>query len=119
MGHQTGPVDGSNCEEGTPICGNRKGSPHRRSLDFTRPGFSGKLRGECLNAAQFDSEAHAQAVIDAWRGDYNEQRPHGALRDLTPQEVTAQRQATTGCAADRLYSSPVSEREQRQSRSTV
>lgn len=73
-------------------------------LDFTRPGkptdnsyiesFNGKLRDECLNVTQFDSLAHAQAAIEAWRIDYNEHRPHGSLGHLTPREYAAQRQDT-------------------------
>jgi putative transposase len=71
-------------------------------LDFTRPGkptdnsyiesFNGKLRDECLNVTQFDSLAHAVATIEAWRIDYNEDRPHGSLGHLTPREYAAQRQ---------------------------
>ena len=71
-------------------------------LDFTRPGkptdnsyiesFNGKLRDECLNVTQFETLAHAQVVIEAWRCDYNEQRPHGSLGHLTPREYASQRQ---------------------------
>ena len=63
-------------------------------LDFTRPGkptdnghiesFNGRLRDECLNAHQFLSIEHAQRLIEAWRVDYNQHRPHSALGDLTP-----------------------------------
>ena len=63
-------------------------------LDFTRPGkptdnghiesFNGRLRDECLNAHQFLSIEHAQRLIEARRVDYNQQRPHSALADLTP-----------------------------------
>lgn len=71
-------------------------------LDFTRPGrptdnsyiesFNGKLRDECLNVTKFETLTHAQAVIEAWRRDYNEQRPHGSLGYLTPREFASQRQ---------------------------
>lgn len=71
-------------------------------LDFTRPGkptdnsyiesFNGKLRDECLNVTQFADLADAQAQIEAWRRDYNEQRPHGSLGHLTPKEYASQRQ---------------------------
>jgi putative transposase len=64
------------------------------TLDFTRPGkptdnghiesFNGRLRDECLNVHQFLSIDHARAVIEAWRRDDNEQRPHSALGGLTP-----------------------------------
>lgn len=54
--------------------------------------FNGRLRDECLNVYAFASIAHAQAVIDAWRDDYNHRRPHGALGHLTPSEYATQRQ---------------------------
>jgi putative transposase len=41
--------------------------------------FNGKLRDECLNEHWFGSLAEAQAIIAAWRVDYNERRPHSAL----------------------------------------
>ena len=71
-------------------------------LDFIRPGkpvknafiesFNGRLRDECLNVHQFASLAEAQAIIEAWRVDYNQQRPHSSLGHLTPSEFVAQRQ---------------------------
>ena len=70
---------------------------HDVKLDYIRPGkpvenafiesFNGKLRDECLNSHCFASIAHAQAVLDAWREDYNRVRPHSALRDRTPSEM--------------------------------
>ena len=74
-------------------------------LDFTRPGkptdnghiesFNGRLRDECLNVHQFLSLTDAKAKIEAWRQDYNHQRPHGSLGHLTPNEFASQRQART------------------------
>jgi putative transposase len=29
---------------------------------------------------------HARQVIETWRKDYNEQRPHSSLGNLTPEE---------------------------------
>jgi len=46
--------------------------------------FIGRLRDECLNETLFTSLRHARAVLDAWQRDYNEVRPHSALRGLTP-----------------------------------
>ncbi len=72
-------------------------------LDFIRPGkpaenafiesFNGRLRDECLNVHQFASLAEAQTIIEAWRLDYNQRRPHSSLGHLTPNEFLAQRQA--------------------------
>ncbi len=71
-------------------------------LDFIRPGkpvenafiesFNGRLRDECLNVHQFASLAEAQAIIEAWRCDYNQRRPHSSLGHLTPNEFLEQRQ---------------------------
>ena len=65
-------------------------------LDFIRPGkpnenafiesFNGRLRDECLNDNQFLTLIEAQTVIETWRKDYNDERPHGSLGGLTPKE---------------------------------
>jgi hypothetical protein len=48
--------------------------------------FNGRLRDECLNEHWFTSLAHAKAVIEAWRREYNEERPKRALGGLTPSQ---------------------------------
>jgi putative transposase len=65
-------------------------------IDFSRPGkptdnayvesFNGTLRAECLNAHWFTSLSEAKQVIEAWRREYNESRPHRALGEKTPNE---------------------------------
>jgi putative transposase len=65
-------------------------------IDFSRPGkptdnahvesFNGRLREECLNSHWFVSMQDAKRTIEAWRTDYNENRPHRALENRTPQE---------------------------------
>jgi putative transposase len=67
---------------------------HQVKIDFSRPGkptdncfietFNGSLRNECLNVHWFASLVEAQAVVEAWRRDYNESRPHTALGNRTP-----------------------------------
>jgi putative transposase len=37
--------------------------------------------------------AEAQYIIEAWRLDYKQRRPHSSLRHLTPSEFAEQRQA--------------------------
>ena len=64
------------------------------TLDFSRPGkptdnafieaFNARLRAECLNAHWFLSLADAAEKLEAWRRDYNEQRPHGAIGNKVP-----------------------------------
>jgi putative transposase len=48
--------------------------------------FNGKLRDECLNEHVFGSLAEARRIIEAWRIDYNEVRPHSSLGYQTPEE---------------------------------
>lgn len=69
-------------------------------LRFIQPGkptqnafvesFNGKFRTECLEAHWFTSLADARGVIEAWRHDYNEVRPHSSLGDRTPAEFAAE-----------------------------
>ena len=65
-------------------------------LNFIRPGkpienayaesFIGRLRDECLNENWFISLKQARGIIESWRIDYNEGRPHTSLGGLTPRE---------------------------------
>jgi putative transposase len=48
--------------------------------------FNGRLRDECLNEHWFTSLAHARTVIEAWRREYNEERPKRVLGGRTPAE---------------------------------
>ena len=45
--------------------------------------FNGRLRDERLNERWFTSLAHARAVIETWRREYNEERPKKSLGGLT------------------------------------
>jgi len=47
--------------------------------------FIGRVRDECLNEEVFARLAEARAVIERWRLDYNQVRPHSAHRGLTPE----------------------------------
>jgi putative transposase len=65
-------------------------------LNFIRPGkpienayaesFNGRLRDECLNTNWFINLKQAREVIEDWRRDYDEVRPHSSLNNLTPME---------------------------------
>jgi putative transposase len=67
---------------------------NRVKLEFSRPGkptdnapvesFNARLRAECLSCHVFETLAEAQIILDLWRHDYNETRPHSALGYLTP-----------------------------------
>jgi putative transposase len=48
--------------------------------------FNGRLRDECLNEHWFLSLPHAKHIVESWRLDYNQNRPHSSLGNLTPEE---------------------------------
>ena len=70
-------------------------------LNFIRPGkpienayaesFIGRLRDECLNENWFISLKDARDIIESWRIDYNNGRPHSSLGGLTPKEYVEHR----------------------------
>ena len=69
---------------------------HGVRIDYSRPGkptdnayiesFNGTFRDECLNAHWFESLEDAIRVVEAWRVEYNESRPHRALGEVPPGE---------------------------------
>ena len=52
--------------------------------------FNGRLRDEHLNVELFFSVADAQRKTLEWQRDYNEDRPHSSLGDISPREFAAQ-----------------------------
>jgi putative transposase len=73
---------------------------HRVQIDFSRPGkpadnaylesFNGTLRAECLDVHWFTSLSEARQIIEAWRREYSESRPHRSLGERTPHEFARQ-----------------------------
>lgn len=71
-------------------------------LDFSRPGkptdnayvesFNASFRLECLNEHWFLSLEDAREKVEEWRRDYNEDRPHSSLGNVTPKEYALQKQ---------------------------
>jgi putative transposase len=69
-------------------------------LSFIRPGrpvencyiesFNGRLRDECLNVEVFFALIDVRDKLERWRRDYNQVRPHSALRDNAPAVFAAQ-----------------------------
>jgi transposase InsO family protein len=67
---------------------------HGVRIDFSRPGKPtdnacietsyGSFRDECLNLHWFAAIGEARRVIEAWRREYNESRPHMALGNPLP-----------------------------------
>jgi putative transposase len=86
-------------------------------IDFIQPGkpvqncfvesFNGTFRDDCLNAHWFVSLDRARVTIEGWRTEYNEERPHSSLNDLTPAEYA---QIVPPGAADRVADTPPSVR---------
>jgi len=54
--------------------------------------YSMCVRGTLTNEHWFKSLPHAREVINAWRKDYNEERPHSSL-GMTPSEFDARHRA--------------------------
>ena len=79
--------------------------------------FNGRLRDEVLNETLFRSLSHARLVLDAWRRDSNESRPHSKLGWLTPQayaqmltgQIVRPAARVDGCA-DRPLANPTNPR---------
>jgi putative transposase len=78
-------------------------------LDFIGPGkpmqngylesFNGRFRDECLNQHWFLDLADARRLIEGWRVDYNEVRPHSGLGGLPPLEFARQSGADGGLSS--------------------
>jgi transposase InsO family protein len=66
--------------------------------------YHARLRDEVLSREQFETLAHAQAILESWRQQYNDERPHSALGYRTPEAFAAacRRHAGPGSAALRL-----------------
>ncbi|MBA7706114.1 hypothetical protein ES703_114960 [subsurface metagenome] len=68
-------------------------------LDFSRPGkptdnayiesFNARFRLECLNEHWFLSLEDTREKIEEWRQDYNANRPHSSLGNVSPEEFAA------------------------------
>jgi putative transposase len=70
---------------------NPRARRHARLLPAGKPtdnafieSFHGKFRAECLNARWFLSLDDPQRKCEAWRRDYNEERPHSAIGNKPP-----------------------------------
>ena len=69
---------------------------HGIDLEFTQPGkptqnsyverFNRTFREEVLNFYVFSRLSEIRTIVDAWVQEYNEQRPHEPLGNLTPEE---------------------------------
>ena len=72
-------------------------------VEFIEPGkpiqnafiesFNGRFRDECLNDHAFMSIDHARFIIERWRKEYNEERPHSGIGMKTPKQFALEMQA--------------------------
>jgi len=70
-------------------------------LDFSRPGkpgdnayiesFNARFRLECLNEHWFLSLEDAKEKVEEWKQDYNLNRPHSSLGNISPAEFAEQK----------------------------
>jgi len=80
-------VDAWGHTNGVKIVFIRPGKPNENAFIES---FNGRFREECLNENLFENLDEARKIIEDWRNDYNEERPHGSLGKLTPREFTQQ-----------------------------
>jgi len=64
-------------------------TPGKPSQNGHIESFNGKLRDECLNENEFINLAHARELIETFREDYNQNRPHSSLDEMTPAQFAA------------------------------
>jgi Integrase core domain len=53
--------------------------------------FHDKLREECLNRELFGSRHEARVILESWRVEYSERRPHSSLGYQSPNEYACRR----------------------------
>ena len=56
----------------------------------------GWLRDECLNLERFDTLLEAQVLVERWRCQYNQLRPHSSLGYRPPAPEAAPEPVTPG-----------------------
>jgi putative transposase len=64
--------------------------------------FHDKLRDECLNREIFGSLTEARVILEQWRIEYNQVRPHSALGYQTPEEFAARHNPKWGVVSKDL-----------------
>jgi putative transposase len=65
------------------LCFIDKGKPTQNAFVES---FNGKFRDECLNEEWFMNLKDAKIRIEKWRCEYNSERPHSSLGDISPYE---------------------------------
>ena len=83
----------------SPVCP-RGGADGMGALDCSRSGkptdhadiesFNGRFWKGCLDVHWFEDLTDARAKLQVWKQEYNEERPHRSLKNLTPLQYKAQ-----------------------------
>ncbi|MBD8665916.1 transposase [Rhizobium sp. CFBP 8752] len=70
--------------------------------------FNGSFRDECVNETLFSSLTQARIEITAWKEDYDRNRPHSSLGNITPREfaskIALEKQGASGQIENRRLS---------------
>jgi putative transposase len=72
--------------------------PAKPRQNGSNESFNRKLRDECLGMHWFRNRTEARVVIEQWRREYNEDRPHSSLGGLTPSEFARTQTSKMGTA---------------------
>lgn len=84
---------------------------HRRKVSalYIEPGspwengyvesYHARLRDELLSREEFVTLPQAQALLECWRQEYNQERPHGGLGYLSPEAFAAACRCAGPCSA--------------------
>jgi len=70
-------------KHGVKICFIPPGKPQQNAFVES---LNGRFRAECLNLSEFSSLDHAREIINKWREEYNNNRPHSALGMMSPND---------------------------------
>jgi len=69
-----------------PLDLSRRGTPGDNAVNEA---FNGSLRRECLSHHHYLSVDDAQQILNEWRDEYNNDRPHNSLQDLSAAQFRA------------------------------
>jgi putative transposase len=100
-------------DNGTELTSNailRWAGDHKVAWHYIAPGkpvqnafaesFIGRLRDELLNEILFRSLPHVRTVLETWRADYNDERPHSQLDWMSPSIYAAAPRSAALCSTD-------------------